>query len=470
MSTVSRNVLWSSIISILQIYTGSIVFIVLAKLMSVDDFGILSFGFSLASILVVCADFGFSLMIMKDYPAVDSNPIMYISNSIILKSIISLLILIATFIYLLHFFEGKWILVGGLFTVFAIISSFILYFQSLMKLQNKFEKHTETIIIYAICITATIFIYWFLNMSLEYLVLGIIVSRIIQLFYSLFICRHCFSLNSINFGYQNKLAKGMWSFGLHTVIGIFYFMVDTQIISIFLDAKAVALYQSVFRIILVLLIVSEMLSNVLLPYLSFKYFNKKDIDLLISKLFLFLVIIGCALFLFFTSFSKSIILFLYSKEYLLALPVVIPLSVVLILRTSSSLLGNILTISNKQVYRVKTVFTSLIVSLILNLALIPQYGIIAAAWVSVVVHLCMFAMYLYYSKKEVAGAHFFSKDLIIILSVTAILFFVVQWFSYIQPIIVNLMAIIMWLVCLYFVMMRNDNFVFLRNLMNDKGV
>src|SRR5690606_32379861 len=171
MSTVSRNMLWSSVISLLQIYTGSIVFIVLAKFMSVDDFGILSFGFSLAAILVVCADFGFSLMVMKDYPAVNSNPIIYISNSLILKSFISLLIFIITVVYLLHFFEGKWVLVGGLFTVFAIISSFILYFQSLMKLQNKFGKHTETIIVYAVCITATIILYWFLGMSLEYLVL-----------------------------------------------------------------------------------------------------------------------------------------------------------------------------------------------------------------------------------------------------------------------------------------------------------
>jgi len=438
--------------------------------MSVDDFGILSFGFSLAAILVVCADFGFSLMVMKDYPAVNSNPIIYISNSLILKSFISLLIFIITVVYLLHFFEGKWVLVGGLFTVFAIISSFILYFQSLMKLQNKFGKHTETIIVYAVCITATIILYWFLGMSLEYLVLGILISRIIQLIWSFFICKDCFSLSNISFDHQNKLAKGMWSFGLHTIIGIFYFMVDTQIISIFLDAKAVALYQSVFRIILVLLIVSEMLSNVLLPYLSFKYFHKNDVDLFISKLFLFLFIIGCSLFLFFTSFSEFIIQFLYSEEYLLALPLVVPLSFVLILRTISSLLGNILTVSNKQVYRVKTVLTSLVLSLMLNLALIPKYGIIAAAWVSVVVHVCMFVMYLFYSKKEVRGAQFFSKDLIIILMGTTMLFFSVQWFSYIQPIIVNILAILMWFVCLYVVMKRNDNFVFLSNLMKDKGV
>src|SRR5690606_17946565 len=133
MSTVSRNMLWSSVISLLQIYTGSIVFIVLAKLMSVEDFGILSFGFSLASILVICADFGFSLMIMKDYPTVGKNPKVYLSNSLIIKSFISLIVIIGTSFYLSYFFKGRWVFVGWVFTLFAITSSFILYFQSLMK-------------------------------------------------------------------------------------------------------------------------------------------------------------------------------------------------------------------------------------------------------------------------------------------------------------------------------------------------
>lgn len=470
MSTISKNMLWSSVTTLLQIYTGSIVFIILAKLMSVEDFGILSFGFSLAAILVICADFGFSLMIMKDYPRIDSSPKIYLSNSLMVKGFFSLMVFIGSFIYLVCFFDGKWVLVGGLFMLFAITSSFVLYLQSLMKVQNKFDRYTETIIIYAVCISSIIILYWLLDMSIEYLALSIFFCRILQLIWAFFICKDYFSLSNLSFNFQKHLIKNSWSFGLHTVLGIFYFMIDTQIISIFLDAKAVALYQAVFRIILVLLIISEMLSNVLLPYLSFKYFHKKDVDLLISKLFLFLFIIGCSLFLFFTSFSELIIQFLYSEEYLLALPLVIPLSFVLIIRTACSLLGNILTISNKQIYRVKTVLISLIVSLILNLTFIPIYGIIAAAWVSVIVHICMFIMYLFYSKKEVKNVKFFSRDVFLILTGMILLFLAIKRFSYFQPIIVHVFGVLLWLLLLIVIMIRNDNFLFFKRLMKDKGV
>ena len=269
---------------------------------------------------------------------------------------------------------------------------------------------------------------------------------------------------------QKHLIKDSWSFGLHTVLVIFYFMIDTQIISIYLDARNVALYQAVFRIILVLLIVSEMLSNVILPYLSFKYSKNEHIDLLVSKLFLFLSIIGCSFFLFFTSFSEFIIRFLYSEEYLYAIPLVLPLSIVLIFRTVCSLLGNILTISNKQVYRVKTVLISLIISLILNFAFIPMYGIIAAAWVSVIVHFTMFIMYFSYSKKEVKAVKFLSIDVIFILTGTIILFLGIELFSFVNRFAVQAFAVLLWLALILVIMKRNANLDFLYGLMKDKGV
>lgn len=470
MSTVSKNIFWSSVTSLLQVYTGSVVFIVLAKLMTVEDFGILSFGFSLAAILVICADFGFSLMIMKDYPEFESNPKKYVSNSLMVKVLFSCVVFGISLIYLLFLYDGKWRMVGGIFLLFAIVSSFIVYFQSLLKVQNKFNKYTETTVVYALFITFVLLGYWILDISLVGLAGCLLFCRILQLLWSFFLCKDLVLITSFSLKTQEHLIKKSWSFGLHTVLGIFYFMIDTQIISIYLDAKAVALYQAVFRIILVLLIASEMLSNVLLPYLSFKYCKKEDLDLLISKLFLFLLIIGCSLFLLFTTFSEFIIQCLYSEEYLYAIPLVLPLSIVLIIRTVCSLLGNILTISNKQVYRVKTVLISLLISLTFNFAFIPVYGIIAAAWVSVIVHFSMFILYFYYSKMEVKSVNFFSIDVILISIGTILLFLGIEWFSFVNSFTVQVFAVLLWVVLVAAIMKRNSNLVFLYGLMRDKGV
>ncbi|WNH13975.1 flippase [Thalassobellus suaedae] len=469
MSTISKNILWSSATSLLQVYTGSVVFIVLAKLMSLEDFGILSFGFSLAAILVICADFGFSLMIMKDFPRYILDHKKYVSNSLFSKVLISIFVSVFAIVYLCLLYDKKWLKVGGLYMLFAVVSSFVVYFQSLLKVQNKFHKYTETTIIYAIGVTVVVLIYWFVDTGLVMLAFYLLICRVLQLLWSTYLCRKSFNIRAFDINMQKSLFKNSWSFGLHTVLGIFYFMIDTQIISIYLGAKEVALYQAVFRIVLVLLIASEMLSNVLLPYLSFKYAKGENIASLVSRLLLYLIILGCSMFLLFTSFGSFIIQFLYTEEYLFAVPLVAPLSIVIIIRTVCSLLGNILTISDRQVYRVITVFVSLIASVVLNFILIPKYGIIAAAWSSVLVHICMFGMYLFYSKKEIKGIKLFSVDSILVLISAVLIFFGVKLFSS-EGILIHTLAIVFWLIGIFFIMKRNENFNILLRLLKDKGV
>ncbi|KAG1650676.1 putative low-salt glycan biosynthesis flippase Agl15 [Nymphon striatum] len=203
-------------------------------------------------------------------------------------------------------------------------------------------------------------------------------------------------------------------------------MIDTQIISLYLGATDVALYQSVFRIILILLVFSDIVSNVLLPYLSYKYHQKENISELVSKIFLYMLIIGCSLFLAFTSFKISILELLYTPEYVQAAVLVLPFSIVVILRTSSALLGNILTISNRQVYRVLTVGVSLVVSIVLNLICIPKYGILSAAWVSVVVHVVLFGMYYFYSQKEIPSIKLASTYNLIVLAATGLIYAIIN--------------------------------------------
>lgn len=469
MPTVSKNIFWSTLTSALQLYTGSVVFIVLAKLMPVEDFGVLSFGFSLSSLVVIVADFGFSLMIMKDYPQKETGHNSYVTNGVLAKMGLSLLGGCVFLVYLSLFYVGEWFSVGAIYILFSLVASFIIYLQALMKAQNRFHKFMESTMVYAIGVTISILLYWQVGLSLVNLVCCLLLSKIIQLLWAVLLCSASFK----RFKYDKKLifrlVKNSWSFGLHTVLGIFYFMVDTQIISLYLGARDVALYQSVFRIILILLVFSEIVSNVLLPYLSFKYYKDENLSELIAKIFLYLLIIGCSLFLLFTSFKTKILEVLYTPEYQEAAILVLPFSIVVILRTISSLLGNILTISNKQVYRVLTVFVSLVVSLILNFIFIPKYGILAAAWISVLVHLVMFIMYFVFSKLEVPSIQLGSRSNIILIMVTTGIYIFMQNFGQLGLWVV-FGCIIVWMTVVYIIMGQNNNSKFLKQVLGEKGV
>lgn len=466
MATISKNIFWSTLTSALQLYTGSIIFIALAKLMSVHDFGILSFGHSLSAIIVILADFGFALMIIKDYPLLGSNDKGYLSNSLLAKGILSFFALVICSCYLIFFYQGEWRMIGALYSLYAVISAYAVYLQSLLKIRNQFKKFAESNIVFAIMVTVTILFYWYCDLNLIQLVMGLLLAKIIQLAWILFQTGKIFQ--STNGKDVNKLLKKSWSFGLHTVLGILYFMIDTQLISIYLDARDVALYQSVFRIILIILIFSDIVSSVLLPYLSYKYHNDEDLSELTSKIFLYLLIIGCSLFLFFTSFDQEILSILYTPEYLQAVILVLPLSIVVVLRTISSLLGNILTISNRQVYRVLTVGVSLVVSLTLNLILIPKYGITAAAWVSVGVHVVLFSMYLLFSKMEVKDLRVFHTSNFLIVLISAVLYGVIRYFETAGYLVI-VSCTLLWLLAVYFIMKKDNNFAFLQQVLKEKG-
>lgn len=468
MPTISRNIFWSTLTSVLQLYTGSVVFIVLAKLMSVENFGILSFGFSLSALAVIVADFGFSLMLIKDYPRQGQGLKKYISNSMLAKVLLSALCAIVFFTYLFLFYEGNWFKVGAIYIFFAIVSSFTIYLQALLKVQNRFHKYTESTVVYAIAITLVIFCYAQYQLDLFQLVGFLLFAKIIQLLWTTYLTRSSFTFGSNNLSTVSTLIGKSWSFGLHMILGIFYFMIDTQIISLYLGATEVALYQSVFRIILILLMFSDIVSNVLLPYLSFKFHREEDISELASKIFLYMLIIGCSLFLSFTSFKTVVLEFLYTPKYTEAAILVLPFSIVIILRTSSSLLGNILTISNRQVYRVITVATSLMISIILNLIYIPKFGILGAAWVSVIVHVVLFGMYLFYSLKEVASMQIVTKYNLLILGATVLIYIVLNHF-FEENIPVTLVFGILWLIMVYMAMNQNDNLIYLKQILKERG-
>ena len=468
MATVSKNIFWSSLSSLLQLYTGSVVFIVLAKLMSVHDFGILSFGFSLSALAAIVADFGFSLMIIKYYPQ-NSNHKRYLSNSILAKIILAIGSGVLFFAYLLVFYQGDWIMIGGLYILFAIIASFTVYLQALLRVQNRFDAYTESGIVYAIVITISVLAYWQFDLSLPQLVFCLLGCKILQLFWTVYRCKNSFQLGSYKLNGVSRLLKNSWSFGVFGVLGIFYFMIDTQIISLYLGAKEVALYQSVFRIVLILMVFSDIVSNVMLPYLSFKFFNQDDVSELVSKIFLYLLIIGCSWFLAFTSFKVELLELLYTPEYQAAATLVLPFSIVVILRTVSTLLGNILTISNRQAHRVLTVSVSLAVSLALNLVLIPKYGIKAAAWVSVLVHVILFSMYLVYSKMEVPSMKLLSLSSMLVLAVSVAIYAMINHFTN-GGLWIVLGCIPLWLLVIYGAMKRNNNFRFLQEILKEKGV
>tara|TARA_R110002074_G_scaffold178220_4_gene341769 strand:- start:14131 stop:15543 length:1413 start_codon:yes stop_codon:yes gene_type:complete len=469
MATVSKNIFWQSIAAFLQIYTGGIVFILLAKIMTIEDFGILTFGFSFSTLLATCLDFGQSLMIMKDYPQKLFPSSAYVLNSMAQKIVLILVFCTLFFIYLVIFYSGEWLVIGQLFILFAIVSAYVLYLQAVLRVNNRFKDAALSITTYAIVISILVYLVYIRQLNTVQFITYMIVARLFQLGITVLFCKEFFIKNWFSAAIQRHLLKYSWSYGAHFIFGTFYFTVDTQIIALLLTAEDVALYQSIFRIIYIFLIVSDVASNVLLPYLSSKYAKDQTIDELSGNILYLLMVLGCSLFLFFTFFYKEIITVLYTPEYIKAYPLVLPLSLVILLRTTSSIYGTLLTISNNQVNRVKVVFLSMVSSITLNLVLIPHFGIVGSAWISVVVHLLLFAGYQWYSKKDfpkIALFTFVNGSIVL----TTFMYIVVERMLDLQNTYISAVLYVLWGISMFFLMKKHQKLAILNQILKDKGV
>jgi len=461
--SVLKNLTFSISSNLIRVYTGSVIFILLAKLLSLEAFGILTFGISLSAIISVCAEFGFSIMTMRDIPQKRFEFNIYIYNILVQKVIISLIVTVLGIFTICYLYENINFKIGLIFIVNGIILSFFSYFLAVFKSSNRFQLETYITIINAILLTILICVHYFLKFDIIILSLIYVAINLIKLLCAViqFIQVSNFKLFDWDKEIQGYLFKNSWSFGLHYIIGIFYFSVDTQLIAIFLDNEQVALYQAVLRIIFLIMLVTDVISQVFLPYLSNKFSEQKTIQF--NNIFQLLVestILVIVPILYITSlFGESILSILYTDAYNASIPLILPLFLMVILRANAVLYGLILTISDLQVLRVKSVFISLIFSFTFNIFLIPRYGIIGAAWANVMTHLILLLLYLFYSK-TVSNKILVNKSICTNIIIAISVLFVINYLPIANFWLLALFVFTMWILpIIYYINKEKHHFL-----------
>lgn len=391
--------------ALLRVFSNSIFFIVVAKYLGVSDFGLLTFGVSLSGMISVVSEFGYSLMTIRDIPQKRFDENIYLFNTFIQKTAILILVGIAGFAYLTLTYDGDKVTIGYLFVMNGLLLSVYSYCQAILKSKNRFELEFSVVLLNALLLISIILGIYILNWSI-FVVCKVYIA--ISVFKLLMVSSLVYRL--LNWGkmtwnaaVQKYLFKNSWSFGLHYVIGVFYFTIDVQLLAYFFDEAEVGLYQSAFRIVMLALILADLTSQAFLPYLSKLIVeNKKEF----TKIFLLLeesliLLSGMGLFILFI-IRYYIVDLVYNQSYFSSVTLYFPLIIMAIMRVSAVFYGIVLTVSDKQNIRVLSVFISLIVSFCANIYLIPRYGAIGAAWASVLTHIVLLSTYIYFSNKHVA--------------------------------------------------------------------
>lgn len=421
--------------------------------MSLYDFGLLSFGLTFAGLVTVIAEFGFSLMAQRDIPQNRYRFNEYNFNVMLQKIAFSTVSFFGGFIYLFLLFEGDNRLIGMIFLVYAVFTSYVMYFLAVFRATNKFKVEMWSSILYFVVIGLMVTAYFILGLDVFYVAGGILIARLAHLTYLLMSYFNVFGSEMLvyNKSIQLYLLKNSFSFGMLYIIGILYFTVDSQLVAYYAGNEQLAIYQSFFNIVMVMLMINELLTNVFLPYLS-SLFLKHSSEFTFKARLINKVIftLGLALFLFTNLFSEYLVDFVYSGKYSEALVIAIPLSLVLLFRVWASIYAVILTISEHQNIRVLIVFSSLIVNLVLNLVFIPKYGFEGAAYVSLVTHFVLVALYVMFTKKLIRSV-LLDRSVIFFSALTIGLVLSLSYLNLNIGLFGSIFISLIWTICLYLI-------------------
>ena len=420
MFNISKNIGLSIATFISQMVSGSAIFVVFARLMNLNDFGLISFGTTLAGLIAVISEFGFSLMAQRDIPQERYPFNRYIYNTILQKVVISFIALIFGVLYLLILSQDDNLEIGLVFLIFAILTSKVMFFGAVFRSKNKFQIETFSAILYSSAITIVVVIYYFLEISVYSIAWGLSLARLIQLIILLIYFNKEFGISDFKYDktIQQYLFKNSFSFGLLYIIGTFYFSIDSLFIAYYSDNNKLAIYQSFFKIITLMLTINELISNVFLPYLASLYVkNNNNFIHQSSEINKVVVSLGLIMFVFINLFAEDMLRLLYGDKYLDALIITVPLSLVLFFRIIASVYALILTITDNQSKRVLLVFISLIINVGLNLVFIPKYNFVGAAYVSFITLFVLSSLYLFYGYR-ITGSTLLSRKTIILTLLT----------------------------------------------------
>lgn len=198
-------------------------------------------------------------------------------------------------------------------------------------------------------------------------------------------------------------GKSSMQQGVSSIIVSYFNSIDMVIISKLVGTGAVAYYGAAYRIVGLMIFVPHAVMMSLYPILlHFKSKNDQDFNLVFRFSFYILMLVAIPTATWITLYADPLIRFIYTGKYEHAVPALQILVWSGVFTFASFLAGYTIIIIHRQWFGIYVSLAALVVNVILNLLLIPLYGIKAAAIVTVITECCvsvMLYLYLYMYEK-----------------------------------------------------------------------
>lgn len=457
-SLIWKNSLFVSFSTAIRLFTNFLIVVGIARLYGPEEFGQFSIAFTIANLCLIVADFGFDVLIPVEIAKNRDQAVQigkkYFSMKVILSAISSIIMIVIPFLN--SFSEKSSVLIYSL-TLYVVFTSFTTFFYAIFRGFEKFEYETKISFITNSVLLITLGIFGILKTSIFQMMFVFVASRFIGVILCVIKTTSLVGSNILEFDFTGgkRIINQVLIYGFYFLFGNLFFQIDTIIIGIFKGDHAVGIYQSAFKIMLLLLLIPDIARNSVLPVLSRLYVENrekwKNMSLIFIKVILFIAF-PVVLTIFYL--SETIISLVYGYNFKDAVPILKIFSIVVLLRYVGEPFVLLLITSNRQKLMTIITIAATVLSFTLNYFIVQKYSLIAVAFVSLTVNLLVVIGYALCSDKYFFNRLLDSRVKLVILFVMVQVF--ILWFFQAQLTLL-LITIIIYIPFTFFVGFSNED-------------
>lgn len=188
-------------------------------------------------------------------------------------------------------------------------------------------------------------------------------------------------------GLRRRLFKHSWPLGLNSLLTSAYFTLDLSIVSFLVAAHEVAYYAGATKFLSILVMVPGIVVSAVLPGMSGRSTSVAALGTTVGKAWQWLAFIGLPLCLGLAFYAPLAVRIFFGPSYAPAVPLVRILAVAGVVTLVTNTLGTALIATRRSGWLIGEGIVALVVNVAGNLALVPRYGVVASAWLTVATEL-----------------------------------------------------------------------------------
>lgn len=402
--TIVKNSLWLIIGEVLGKIAIFFLIIILARKVSVADFGKYNLALSFVMIFSVISDLGLNIFLFREIARNRELLSKYVSNVLVMRIILSIVFTIVVYIFARIFnYPPDVMKLIYLFIVHKWFFNFIYVFRTSFKAMERMKW--DAIINTLDNTSRFLFTVVFLNLGMGIYSVGMAyaLSTFLIFCFSLFIFISYFAKLNFRFDYS------VWSFALKEMRFLAFVAIlipifgkfDAIIIAHFSGPEAVGFYGAALKLVWMLIMAPSFITQAVFPRLSQSAFKKEDrfrnsISYLLKTNFLLTFLASSLIFL----LANPIIQLVYGTKYLASVSVLQILIWCLPFHGLSGVFIYGLNARNKQKVNAIFIGSAILLNILLAIALAPKFSYIGVSFATLSGSIILFILFLFYYVKN----------------------------------------------------------------------